>query len=135
MTATASGCFLRASARTLEAVYARHLEVDEEDRPALIADPFDGGGPVRRRGDGVAVLLEPCRQRLTNNRLVVNDENARAFLDHDSSCPRRWLSSLAGAAIRAEHVVFGIDLHEADGTGHDAARQRTMEQAERMPNS
>ena len=67
----------------LEAVHARHLQIDQQNRPAPLAEHVERGRAVVRGGEGVAVLRQPSRQRFPDDLFVVNDEDARAFLAHD----------------------------------------------------
>ena len=68
----------------LHAVDARHLEIDDEDRPRLGLQPLQRGGAVGRGGHEVAVLLQPPTQRLPDDLLVVDHQDACPIVRHDA---------------------------------------------------
>ncbi len=86
----------------LEAVHARHLQVDQENRPPAIAQHLQRGRAVVGGVERVAVLRQPSRQRFPDDFLVVNHEDARAFLAHgvrpSREAPDTWLRMVRRAS-------------------------------------
>ena len=60
----------------LEAVHARHLDVEEDQVRRLALDQRDPFRPARRLEDLVALVLEDHPHRAADLRLVVDDQNA-----------------------------------------------------------
>jgi hypothetical protein len=64
----------------IEAAHLRHLEVADDHVVARALKLVDGAGPVLGRADDVALHSEKVRDDVADELLVVDDEDARAFL-------------------------------------------------------
>ncbi len=83
MTTASSGWSLLRLLQHLQPVHPGHLEIDDEDRPALGLElRSSADGPSGSDGDGVAVLLEPAAERLADDLLVVHHQDPGPLVRH-----------------------------------------------------
>ena len=78
----------------------------------IVLQPLKRFTPVRGRGDGIPVLLEPARERLTNDKLVVYHDKGEGELYDLEADPEEfddlWLDP-AAAAVKAELLQRSFD--------------------------
>ncbi len=66
----------------VEAVHGRHLDVEEDEVRWVLGVRRQRGGPVLGVPHLVALVLQHLAERLTDPRLVVDDEDPRGVLLH-----------------------------------------------------
>ena len=132
ITITASGCCFLTSARSCRPSMPGIFRSTSRIGPGLRPHRLQGGGPVGGDAARVAVLVQPARQRLAHDLLVVHDQDPRTW----RSCrlQSRSAASLGepDPAVRAQAAALGVDVAHRRRPRHHAARVFAVEQPEEM---
>ena len=88
------------------------------------ADPLEGGRAVLGASPRVAVLLEPARERLADDLLVVDDQDRGSVLTHGRDLLAMRELRVADAAVRGRSVraLASTSTRLADAGHHAAGR-------------